>query len=267
MPSYYGLHVAGRPPLRMGRSVLSTLPKADGQVGKLRRVNNLRHIRFRLACLVNSYYDHNMSQRQQHKSETRGRIVGSAIRHMKTQGLSAASVSDIMARAGLTVGGFYAHFSSKDALADEAVRCAVGERRKMFLDRFEGLEWNDRIGSALREYFTKMHRDDPANGCPLSMAALEAAQNQSMRHAFVDEFARFAEAMQNGNDAYHPAAPREAAIGTLALMVGGMILARAMKGHPISDEILAASCAFGTAAVQDLASRSAKRRTKKRRRR
>ena len=67
-----------------------------------------------------------MSQRQQHKNTTRGRIVGSAIRHMKTQGVLAASVSDIMATAGLTVGGFYAHFSSKDALADEAVRCAIG---------------------------------------------------------------------------------------------------------------------------------------------
>src|SRR5262249_7452296 len=106
---------------------------------------------FCLACPFNSYYDHNMSQRQQHKNETRGRIVASAIRHMKTQGLSVASVSDIMGRAGLTVGGFYAHFPSKDALADEAVRCAVGERRRMFLDRFDGLEWNDRVGSALRE--------------------------------------------------------------------------------------------------------------------
>jgi TetR/AcrR family transcriptional repressor of nem operon len=186
---------------------------------------------------------------------------------MKTQGLSAASVSDIMAKAGLTVGGFYAHFPSKDALADEAVRSAVGERRKMFLDRFDGLEWNDRVCSALREYFTRQHRDDPANGCPLSMAALEATQNQSMRQAFVEEFARFAEAMQNGNSASRRSAPRDVAIGTLALMVGGMILARAMQGHPISDEILAASCAFGAAAAQDLTGRPARRRRTKPRRR
>ena len=224
-------------------------------------------LEFGLAHQSISYYGHNMSQRQRHKNETRGRIVGSAIRHMKTQGLLAASVSDIMARAGLTVGGFYAHFPSKDALADEAVRCAVSERRKMFLDRFDGLEWNDRVGSALREYFTKEHRDDPLNGCPLSMAALEAAQNQSMRQALVDEFARFAEAMENGASANGPPAPREAAIGTLALMVGGMILARAMKGHAISDEILAASCSFGTAAVQKLTGRPGKRRKTKRGRR
>jgi TetR/AcrR family transcriptional repressor of nem operon len=204
-----------------------------------------------------------MSQRQQQKSQTRSRILGSAVRHLKTGGLSTASVSDIMARAGLTVGGFYAHFQSKGALADEAVRSAVGERRRMFLDYLGRLEWSDRTCCAIREYFTKQHRDDPANGCPLSMAALEAAQNQSMGPVFVDELAKFAEAMQNGNDASRPPAPREAAIGTLALMVGGMILARAAKGHPFSDEILNAANSFGAAAVRNLGQAPAKQRGKK----
>src|SRR5687768_13356508 len=125
-----------------------------------------------------------MSQRQQHKSETRRRILRSAIQYLKTGGLSGASVSDIMAEAGLTVGGFYAHFPSKDALADEAVRSVVDERRRMFLDHFDGLMWSERVGCGIDEYFTKEHRDDPANGCPLPMAALEAAHNQSVSPAF-----------------------------------------------------------------------------------
>jgi TetR/AcrR family transcriptional repressor of nem operon len=204
-----------------------------------------------------------MNQRQQDKSKTRSRILGSAIRHLKTEGLSAASVSDIMARAGLTVGGFYAHFPSKDALTGEAVRNAVGERRRMFLDYFDDLKGIDRICCAIDQYFTKEHRDDPATGCPLSMAAQEAARNQSISPAFIDEFTRFADAMQNGRRRDGPPAPREAAIGTLALMVGGMILARAAKGHPISDEILAAAKSFGTAAVRDLAEARAKRQIKR----
>jgi TetR/AcrR family transcriptional repressor of nem operon len=200
-----------------------------------------------------------MSQRQQYKSETRSRILRSAIRYLKTEGLSAASVSDIMAKAGLTVGGFYAHFPSKDALADEAVRIAVGERRKMFLDHFDGLMWSERACFAINQYFTKKHRDDPANGCPLSMAALEAAHNQSISPAFIDEFARFAEAMEKGKRLDSPLAPREVALGTLALMVGGMILARAAKGHPVSDEILAAASSFGQAAVQAFATQPTER--------
>ena len=103
----------------------------------------------------------------------------------------------------------------------------------------------------------------------VAVAVVVACVGPFLTHpqALVDEFARFAEAMENGASANGPPAPREAAIGTLALMVGGMILARAMKGHAISDEILAASCSFGTAAVQKLTGRPGKRRKTKRGRR
>ena len=193
-----------------------------------------------------------MSQRGRQKSETRTRIVGSAIRHLKTTGLATASVADIMGKAGLTVGGFYAHFASKDALADEAVGDAMAERRRRFLARYEGLDWCERTCSAIREYFQPAHRDDPANGCPLSRSAMEAAGSPSVGPAFTDALARFAEAVENGKDQGGPRAPREAALGTLALMVGGMILARATTGSPLSDEILDAAKSFGTAAVRDL---------------
>jgi TetR/AcrR family transcriptional repressor of nem operon len=197
-----------------------------------------------------------MSQRERQKGETRTRIVGSAIRHLKTEGLSTASVSDIMDKAGLTVGGFYAHFASKDQLAGEAVRDAMAERRGRFLDRYEGLDWCERTCSAIREYFQPAHRDDPANGCPLSMSAMEAARNRALGPAFIEELARFAEAVRNGRRTRGQPAPPEAALGTLALMVGGMILARATKGSPVSDEILEAARAFGAAAVRDLSGTS-----------
>jgi len=198
-----------------------------------------------------------MSQRQKQKSATRDRIVGSAIRQMKTEGLSTASVSDIMGKAGLTVGGFYAHFQSKDALADEAVSNAVADRRTKFLERFDGLAWEERTCCAIDQYFAKEHRDDPANGCPLAMATLEAGRNQAISPTFTEEFSRFAEAIQNGKRRDGAPAPRDAALGTLALMVGGMLLARALKGHPISDEILEAARSFGTAAVREFAGRPA----------
>jgi TetR/AcrR family transcriptional regulator, transcriptional repressor for nem operon len=202
-----------------------------------------------------------MSQRQKQKGATRDRIVGSAIRQMKTEGLSTASVAEIMARAGLTVGGFYAHFASKDALAEEAVRHAVAERRAKFLERFDGLAWDERTCCAIGQYFAKEHRDDPASGCPLAMATLEAGRNEAISPAFSEEFARFAEALQRGKRPDDAPAPREAALGTLALMVGGMLLARALKGHPVSDEILDAAKSFGTAAVREFAARRADTRS------
>ena len=199
-----------------------------------------------------------MNQREKQKAGTRSQILGSAERHLKTEGLSAASVSDIMADAGLTVGGFYAHFASKDELADATVRHAMSERRRMFLDRFEGLNWSDRISSALHEYLQSAHRDNPATGCPMSTAAIEAARSEVTAPAFVEEFKGFVEAFESGRGSTGPPAPREAAIGTLALMVGGMILARAAKGTVFSDEILQTVDAYGQAALGNLASKWAK---------
>ena len=76
-----------------------------------------------------------MNQRQLQKSRTRSQIVRSAVRLLKTRGLAEASVAEVMADAGLTVGGFYAHFGSKEALAKEAVRQGLKERREPVLDR------------------------------------------------------------------------------------------------------------------------------------
>lgn len=194
-----------------------------------------------------------MRQRQQQKASTRKEILGSATKILKTEGLQGASVADIMASAGLTVGGFYAHFASKDALADEVVGLALRQRREMFLRRFEGVEWGERIEAALRQYFTVEHRDDAANGCPLAMAAVETASNDALSSTFAQGLAEFGSAFQHGNASNGPAAPKEAALGTLALMVGGMILARATKGTPLSDEILSACSSYGASALESLA--------------
>lgn len=204
-----------------------------------------------LANELISYYDENMSQRQLQKSRTRSQIVRSAVRLLKTRGLAAASVADVMADAGLTVGGFYAHFDSKEALAKEAVRQGLKERRELFLMRPDRNGWLLRLLSALKEYFSPQHRDDVENGCPMSMAAMDAARSGIAAEAFVEEIIHMAEAFERGQG--NDRAPREAALGSLSLMVGGMILARAANGTALSDEILQAAQSFGDAALSHLA--------------
>lgn len=110
---------------------------------------------FELASSCNSYYKNNMSQRKVQKSRTRGQIVRSAVRLLKMRGMAEASVADVMADAGLTVGGFYAHFESKEVLAKEAVRQGLKERREMFLERPDKDGWRLRLSSALKEYFSQ----------------------------------------------------------------------------------------------------------------
>jgi TetR/AcrR family transcriptional repressor of nem operon len=201
------------------------------------------------ADLVPSYYAHNVNQRQLQKTQTRQRIVRSAVDLLKRRGLTDATVSDVMSGAGLTVGGFYAHFPSKNVLAEEAVREALAERRRLFLERSDQDGWRPRLESALREYFSPRHRDDRAGGCPMPTASIEAAQNRTAATVFVEELTNMAEAFETGRDPASPRAPREAALGCLALMVGGMILARAVEGTPLSDEILMAATRFGTASL------------------
>jgi TetR/AcrR family transcriptional regulator, transcriptional repressor for nem operon len=163
-----------------------------------------------------------------------------------------ASVSEIMADAGRTIGGFYAHFESKEALAEEAVHHGLQERRTMFLSRTDDDGWRQRLRSAIRGYFTRQHRDDEVGACPMPMAAIDAARHGIANEAFVDEMSKMAEAFQCGRDPANPRAPREAALGSLALMVGGMILARAAKGTALSEEILKSARAFGDAALSGL---------------
>lgn len=164
--------------------------------------------------------------------------------------MAEASVADVMADAGLTVGGFYAHFDSKEALAREAVRQGLKERREMFLERPDKNGWRLRLLSALKEYFSQQHRDDVENGCPMSMAAMDAARSGIAAEAFVEEIIQMAEAFECGQGSGR--APKAAALGSLSLMVGGMILARAAKGTTLSDEILQAAQSFGDAALSGL---------------
>jgi TetR/AcrR family transcriptional regulator, transcriptional repressor for nem operon len=194
-----------------------------------------------------------MNRRQTQKSTTRERILQSALRLLRKRGLASASVADIMADADLTVGGFYAHFPSKEALAEEAIRRGLQERRTLFLARADESNWLPRLQSALDAYFSPAHRDDIARSCPMSMAVMDAARAGTGAATLVEELRRMARAFQTGRDPACPPAPREAALGALALMVGGMILARASRGTDFSDEVLRASRMFAAAALGGLA--------------
>jgi hypothetical protein len=90
-------------------------------------------------------------------------------------------------------------------------------------------------------------------GCPMPMAAIDAARSGTAAAAFVEELTKMAEAFESGRDPANPRAPREAALRSLALMVGGMILVRAAKGSALSDQILKAGRTFSDAALGGLA--------------
>ena len=174
------------------------------------------------------------------KSETRDRILKSAVRITRSEGLRAASVPRVMHGVGLTVGGFYAHFGSKAALDVEILRATLGAAQSRWLGGLEdstGLDWVQR---AVRRYLSVVHRDHP-EGCAFPAVMSEIAKAPAeVRQTFVDAFEQHVRAFDAHVPPVSGITSRDRALATLALAIGGLLLARATEGHPVSEELLAA---------------------------
>jgi TetR/AcrR family transcriptional repressor of nem operon len=146
-----------------------------------------------------------------------------------------------MAGADLTIGGFYAHFSSKEAMDAELIRCVLGDlpgRWLAGLEESSGLDW---LARAVKRYLDKSHRDNP-DGCAYPAVISEVIRSgDNVRRAFAESFDRRVRAFS----AHAPDSPtiskRDRALATLALTLGALVLARATRGAAISDEVLVAS--------------------------
>src|SRR5579859_5205902 len=97
------------------------------------------------------------------KEETRKKILGIAARRFRQEGVEAVGVASLMADAGLTHGGFYAHFKSKEELAAAALEQALCESSGRIFALAEGDE--DKIGTYIRAYLSPHHRDSAEAGC------------------------------------------------------------------------------------------------------
>ncbi|WP_437945473.1 TetR/AcrR family transcriptional regulator [Sorangium sp. So ce296] len=181
------------------------------------------------------------SQRAAQKAATHERIVASASKLMRRGGLAAASVPRVMRGAGLTVGGFYAHFRSKRALDAEVLKATLVDVRATWFRGLEGSEGEAWLARAVRRYLSPAHRDGIAEGCPLPSTLSELTRaDKATRTAVVEAFEAAVREIEARAPAHGAATSRERALATMALCVGGLTLARALRGHPVSDEILRA---------------------------
>lgn len=186
-----------------------------------------------------------MSKAEQ-KQQTHATILQSAARLLREKGISGARVAEVMKGAGLTVGGFYAHFASKEALVDTTLRRTLAETRATLFAKLDGKPEADRAEIILKRYLSAAHRDDLVGGCVLPATVGEVATTAG-EHApalggELDAFARELESFLPTSD---PAPRRQRALAMLALLYGGLALARAVRGTELSDEILRACRAIG----------------------
>jgi TetR/AcrR family transcriptional repressor of nem operon len=160
------------------------------------------------------------------KRRTHDRIIASAGRIARQNGLAAASVSRVMRGAGLTIGGFYAHFRSKRAMDAEVVKATLGD---------SSIPWS------VDRYLTSAHRDNARHGCAFPAMLSEVARaDEPTRMAMARALDARARELAGPARGRGGAAARQRALATLALCVGGLALARATRGHPASDEVLTA---------------------------
>jgi TetR/AcrR family transcriptional repressor of nem operon len=188
-----------------------------------------------------------MSAKAEQKTRTHEAILASACRLLRENGIGGARVADVMAGAGLTVGGFYAHFASKQELVDAAMRRTAAFMRGKLFARIDDKPADARGTVVLKRYLSAAHRDDPANGCPLPAVIGEiSTSSPEHRPVLAEEVDRLVTELAAQLPAEAGRSRRATALGMVALMYGGLTLSRALRGTELSDEILRACRAFGS---------------------
>jgi TetR/AcrR family transcriptional repressor of nem operon len=157
----------------------------------------------------------------------------------REHGFDGIGVADIMKRAGLTHGGFYGQFSSKDGLAAEACARVLGNEG--WVERLTGTP-TPALGALIRAYLSADHRDDPGHGCLMAAVGSDVVrQPRAVRRAFTEGFRARLDAWLKLVPGRSAAARREKALATMAGLVGALVLARAVDDPALSDEILEAT--------------------------
>ncbi|MDI6028695.1 helix-turn-helix domain-containing protein [Corticibacterium sp. UT-5YL-CI-8] len=175
-----------------------------------------------------------MKVSQEQKAQNRSRILTEAGRLFREKGFDAVSVAEVMKAAGMTHGGFYGHFQSKDDLVAQTIAHAGGSQSMI-----------DDLSVWIDTYLSEPHREHPEQGCP--MAALAGFMRQqapearaSMARVLAAQIATLTDVMPGADSAER----RRAAIGNWSAMVGALILARSIDNPALSDELLSETRAW-----------------------
>ena len=174
-----------------------------------------------------------------HRAEVRGKIVQSARRLFNCRGFDNVSVTQIMAGAGLTHGGFYKYFKSKSDLYTDVLGCFFTDPE--WKSRWDGVEVD--LSSAevapqiICAYLSRQHFEDRENSCPMAALPSDVSRStESAKRAFETVFKAMVKVLERGRIG-NGQSSRAKAQATAALCVGGMVVARAMVDRALADEL------------------------------
>ncbi|CAE6795821.1 TetR/AcrR family transcriptional regulator [Paraburkholderia aspalathi] len=176
------------------------------------------------------------------KEITHERIVEVAARAIRRSGYDGTGVADIMKEAGLTHGGFYAHFPSREVLLAEAADRAGAEAVALSEHIAASVPPEDALTSMVRAYLSKEHCEDIENGCPVSALGSEMPrQAPVVRRATTRRIKEMIDVIARQLPDWGQPGAHEQALVTAATMVGTMVLARAVDDPKLSEDFLEAA--------------------------
>lgn len=180
-----------------------------------------------------------MAWPREHKQATRRRIIEAAAEAYRQYGLNGISTAEIMKRVGLTHGGFYAHFPSKDALVAEALATARAGALSEFGKAGASAAPHERLLAIAESYLSSHHREHPESGCPIAALGGELArEGGAVREKFsvgvVAQLGTLARCVASDDEKLR----MRLSAGAFAAMVGGIILARTLENSNEADRLL-----------------------------
>jgi len=169
----------------------------------------------------------------EHKQATRGRIVDCARELFNLKGFTEVTVNEIMLLAGLTHGGFYNHFASKDELYVEAVQ--PNNQCSSMATSLDGLELAEQVINA---YVSKTHLEDIKHQCPMIALPSDIARSgPEVKQAYEVSLNNMASVFEGISFRTGSKKSRQRALGLVALCVGGMVIARTVDNKELAEEI------------------------------
>ena len=181
-----------------------------------------------------------MKVSREQAAANRQKVLETAARLFREKGFDGIGVADLMKAAGLTHGGFYGQFSSKEDLAAQACTRALAESVEKW-ERWGAEKGKDTLGAVADSYLSSRHRDNPGSGCAFVALGAEAPRwGRAVQRVFTEglqaRIKRLVELLPGQGEKVR----RQKAIATMASLVGGLVLARAVDDPKLSDEILQA---------------------------
>ncbi len=176
-------------------------------------------------------------------AENRERILDVATRLFRERGIDGIGLDDIMKSAGLTHGGFYGHFKSKEDLVAQACARAVSRMRQNWTNVIEQ-STGDPLEALAATYLTPKHRDGAGRGCPMAALGPEVArQSHTVRRVFTDELRPFLQYLSSVVQGNSTSRRRQKALAAYASLVGALVVSRTVDDPELSNEVLAAVAA------------------------